>query len=351
MAMISWAGVRAATVGALPGAELFAIEPSQAKPSPIVQTQFPPMEPAEPDYVGAEAAAGWAGGPPWPQQIQPILVPVPYPSGPSPAVQQASFTPILPMSAPQFYPAVPALDEWPLSRIAATSMPSTRAASPVALQSRPAIVPARSLDRLQFTTWALLRGEQGVLGPSSLGSGGNLGGSQAGARLTYNFTRQVAATLRTTTDVGRATGEVAAGVRVQPLQSVPVWVTLERRQAISRFGGRNAFALFAEGGVWQRPLPWQFDLDAYLQAGIVDFRHRQLFVDGGLAVSRPVYRQFSAGIGLWGGAQPGVYRVDAGPRVTMKVRPNVRVHLDWRQRLAGNAQPGSGPAITLAGDF
>jgi len=49
--------------------------------------------------------------------------------------------------------------------------------------------------------------------------------------------------------------------------------------------------------------------------------------------------------------QPGLYRVDAGPRVTMRVRPNVRVHFDWRQRLAGTAQPGSGPVVTLAGDF
>ena len=43
----------------------------------------------------------------------------------------------------------------------------------------------------------------------------------------------------------------------------------------------------------------------------------------------------------WGGAQPGVYRVDAGPRITMRVRDNVRVHFDWRQRLAGNAKPGA----------
>jgi hypothetical protein len=64
-----------------------------------------------------------------------------------------------------------------------------------------------------------------------------------------------------------------------------------------------------------------------------------------------VFRQFSAGLGVWGGAQPGLYRVDVGPRVTMKVRRNVRVHFDWRQRVAGNALPGSGPAITLAGDF
>ncbi|HET6535129.1 MAG TPA: hypothetical protein VFG41_03010, partial [Sphingomicrobium sp.] len=60
---------------------------------------------------------------------------------------------------------------------------------------------------------------------------------------------------------------------------------------------------------------------------------------------------FSAGFGVWGGAQPGLYRVDAGPRISMRVRKNIRVDFDWRQRLAGNAAPGSGPAITLAADF
>jgi hypothetical protein len=35
----------------------------------------------------------------------------------------------------------------------------------------------------------------------------------------------------------------------------------------------------------------------------------------------------------------------------MKVRKNVSMHLDWRQRLTGNVMPGSGPALTLAGDF
>jgi hypothetical protein len=144
---------------------------------------------------------------------------------------------------------------------------------------------------------------------------------------------------------------VAGGVRVQPLASVPVWITAERRQRVGQFGGRNAFAVFAEGGLYQRPLPWQFSLDAYFQGGIVGLKSRDYFVDGALAVTRPVYKNFSAGFGVWGGAQPGLYRVDVGPRVSMKVRNNVRVHFDWRQRLAGNALPGSGPAITLGADF
>jgi hypothetical protein len=64
-----------------------------------------------------------------------------------------------------------------------------------------------------------------------------------------------------------------------------------------------------------------------------------------------LFKRFSAGFGVWGGAQPGLYRVDAGPRLTMRVRKNVKLHVDWRQKLAGNARPGSGPALTLAGDF
>jgi hypothetical protein len=209
------------------------------------------------------------------------------------------------------------------------------------------------IDRLQLTTWALLRSQQtGVAGSQSLASGGQLGASQAGARLIYNFTRQIALTARTSSEVGRRGGEVAAGVRVQPLASVPVWLTAERRQAIGRYGGgRNAFALFAEGGLYQRPLPWRFSFDTYLQGGVVGLKSRDLFIDGGLTVTRPVFRKFSAGFGIWGGAQPGLYRLDAGPRLTMRVRGNLKVHVDWRQRLTGNARPGSGPALTLAGDF
>lgn len=67
--------------------------------------------------------------------------------------------------------------------------------------------------------------------------------------------------------------------------------------------------------------------------------------------ARPVWGRFSAGLGVWGGYQPGLYRVDAGPRISMRVRSNVSVHFDWRQRLAGTAEPGSGPAVTLGANF
>jgi hypothetical protein len=126
---------------------------------------------------------------------------------------------------------------------------------------------------------------------------------------------------------------------------VALWITAERRQAIGQYGGgRNAFAFFAETGFYDRPMPWGFRLDGYAQGGVVGLSSRDLFADGGVTFSRPVYRQFSGGFGLWGGIQPGLYRVDAGPRLSMKVRRKLRVHFDYRLRLAGNAEPGSGPS-------
>jgi hypothetical protein len=98
-------------------------------------------------------------------------------------------------------------------------------------------------------------------------------------------------------------------------------------------------------------MPAHFLLNTNRQGGVAGFRSRDRFVDGFLTLTRPVYKQMSAGFGVSGGAQPGVYRVDAGSRVSMRVRRNVQVHFDWRQRLAGNAVPGSDPAATLSGDF
>jgi hypothetical protein len=361
VAVFGWGAFRAATLGVLPGAEIFQIAPSQARPPALTPTQFPPIEPlapAQPDAATADLrAAGFSylQAPPPAPASRTIVVPVYYPA-PASAPVSAGPTRLanaLPEPRARFFSPLPVLDEWPLSRIAATSMPPLQSRVVTPAQSIPATLKRSGIDRLQLTAWALLRSQSaGVAGSQSLASGGSLGASQAGARLTYNFTRQVAATLRSSSEVGRRGGEVAAGVRIQPVAGIPLWIDAERRQRIGRYGGgRSAFALFFEGGVYDRPMPLHFLLDAYLQGGVVGLRSRDRFIDGGLTLTRPVYKRFSAGLGVWGGAQPGLYRVDVGPRVTMRVRDNLRVHLDWRQRLAGNAQPGSGPAITLAGDF
>jgi hypothetical protein len=363
LAIVGWAGLRATTLGVLPGAEIFRINRSEARPpSPIMATEFGPIPPIE-----VAAIPSGTNGPPTVQFVQGMVgVPVAIRQGivpvyrlppaiPSPIPLQnmaTAPTNALVEPTPDFYSVIPPLDGWPLTRIATASMPISGPRVIVSGQSIPAAIGQNAIDRIQLSAWVLLRSRPAVVGPRSLASGGTLGGSQAGARLNYNVTRQIAATLRTSSDVGRRGGEVAAGIRVQPLVNIPVWLTAERRQRLGRYGGgRNAFALFAEGGVYDEPLPWQFTLDSYFQAGVVGFHSRDRFVDGGFTVTRPVYKNFYAGLGIWGGVQPGLHRLDAGPRVTMRVRNNMRVHLDWRQRLVGNAQPGSGPALTLGANF
>jgi hypothetical protein len=252
--------------------------------------------------------------------------------------------------APVWFSPIPQLDDWPLSRMASASQ-SRRQSAPIQTTPGPAPIAPR-LNRLSLTTWALLRQIPAgtPLPDDSLASGGTLGGSQAGARLAYAFNRALAASLRVTSNIGGVSGsEVALGMRWTPLRSIPVAITAERRQRIGGTG-RSAFALFAEGGVYGRPMPFKFTMDAYAQAGVVGIKHSDLFADGAMTFTR-VWRQFSAGAGVWGGIQPGIYRVDAGPRLSMRLGRSMSVHLDYRQRIAGNASPGSGPAVTLAGDF
>ena len=353
VAVVGWIGVRAVAVGSLPGAEMFSVPPSEAAVPPIVRTEFPPIEPAV-------MAAAMPPGYPMPYSAQyapvPIRVPIYYPvaqysapSAPQPfAPQPAAYdlAPLPPAEEPLFYSQIPPLDEWQTAAFASSAPTSGQSPTP-GFSGEPAL-PQR-LDRLQLSSWALLRSKPG---PDTLASGGTLGGSQAGARLLYNFNPWLAASVRSSAPVDRSTGgEVAAGVRVRPLQALPVYVTAERRQGLGKHGGRSAFALLVEGGLYRRAMPYGFALDGYAQAGMVGIRSRDLFADGGFTLTRPLFARASAGLGVWGGVQPGLYRVDVGPRVSMPVGRGMRVHVDWRQRVAGSAAPGSGPALTLAADF
>ena len=360
--VLAWGAVRATTLGVVPGFTVGYAKP--APPPPVVPTEFPQL--AESQF---DVGDGWSippepvnaaipAGPPTRRPVT-YYLPRPYPDYP---VRGAYYQPPAPI-APRAAWSLASLNSasaWPTpaEHPAYSYLPPFTPAALPPRQSRPApaATPALGpdgkprLDRWQLSTWALLRGAPS---PGALASGGTLGGSQAGARVTYALNRSLALSLRTTSPIGGNSGvEVAGGIRWVPRQSIPVAITAERRQSISPHGGgRSDFALFAEGGVYRRPMPWRFELDAYAQAGIVGISERDLFVDGAFAFTRPVYKRFSAGFGIWGGYQPGVYRLDAGPRISMQVRDNIRAHVDWRQRLVGSAQPTSGATLTLAADF
>ena len=371
-AIIFWVAFRAATMTLVPATE----EGTRMVEDTVGPLSTPaPPELASADGISTQASQfaanyyptygpgpGYTAYPPTMSGHVPIYYyPVVLPARAQlpPAVRYAA--PDSPYYPPPL-PAQPELFDIPpdtgpeLSMNALPALPQAEE-GPASLQVTPTA--RRKLDRLQLSSWAMLRGRPGS---QSLATGGLLGGSQAGARLTYALDRRLALSLRSSTPIGGSQGgELAGGIRLTPFPSIPLALTAERRQAIGRSGGRSAFAMFVEGGIYDQRMLWRFKLDGYGQAGVVGARSRDMFAEGGFMLTRPLFDRFtlnrqlfgelSAGFGLWGGVQPHLYRVDVGPRLSLRVRNNVRVHLDWRQRLAGQAEPGSGPAVTLAGDF
>lgn len=215
------------------------------------------------------------------------------------------------------------------------------------------------LAKWSLSGWLYLRdGSAGA--PEGIAAGGQLGGSQAGLRLAYGFGDS--GRLRA---YGRATmamrapeqRELAFGAAFAPLPRLPVDIAVEQRVAIGS-GGRTALAAMVVGGVSDVELLAGFRLDAYAQAGIVGARRRDGFADGSVVVDRRLGPDDRAPLRLGalaaGAIQPGASRVDVGPRLTLRL-PDVgsgsRIALDWRQRVAGDARPESGVALTLASDF
>ncbi len=206
---------------------------------------------------------------------------------------------------------------------------------------------------LSGSAWVLARTGGGA---PALGAGGQLGGSQAGARLFWEpGPRGFALTGRISAPLGQRLGrEASAGVGYRMRHG---GLLLERRIGIDR-GGRDAMSLTAYAGVSEVALPARFRLDAYAQAGFVGLKARDGFIDGALRAERSLFESgrapLSFGAGIWGGAQPGVSRIDAGPQIVARLpigKTSFRASAEWRQRVAGNASPDSGPSATIGFDF
>ena len=196
----------------------------------------------------------------------------------------------------------------------------------------------------------------------TLGSAGQLGGSQAGVRIDRKIAdvrKDMPVSLygRLTTALERPhMPEAAVGLGIKPVSgTIPLFLGVERRIALDH-DARNAFALFGATGLNPVPVGGRVIAEGYVQAGLVGFSRKDAFVDGRMALGLPIddKGRMLAGLSLSGGAQPGISRLDIGPafqwRLPLKHTP-ARLIVEWRQRIAGNARPGSGPSITLASDF
>lgn len=194
-----------------------------------------------------------------------------------------------------------------------------------------------------------------ALAPGALG--GQLGGSQAGARLVYALgpARRIAIVGRVTSPLGRGLREASLGVEWQPTR-LPVRLVAEQRVALS--GGHGGPGAGVIGGFGPIEIGQGLRAESYAQAGIIRRAATEPYVDGAIRITHPIAQvgrlRIDLGAGMWGGAQRGATRLDLGPSVGIALplgRQPVRLMLDWRQRIAGDAHPGSGPALTLGSDF
>lgn len=241
------------------------------------------------------------------------------------------------------------------------------APAPVPFGAVPADV--RAARRWSADAWVLWR-DKASSGAALVGSG-TYGASQAGAILRYRLSPDSSvdprAYLRVTTVLtGNPEHEAAAGLAVRPLRDLPVDLLVEGR--VLRYEGdarlrpsetRVRPAAMAVIGPPPISLPMNARAEAYAQVGYVGGKGDTPFADGQLRVvtdSAELDRfRIEAGVGAWGGAQRGVERLDIGPTVAARFPIGgglfARAGLDWRQRVAGRAEPDSGPVLTVSAGF
>jgi len=219
--------------------------------------------------------------------------------------------------------------------------------------------PAAELRHWSLSGYALVR-------PGSGGAGivpnGQLGGSQTGLRVQRTLVRwgrlTFSANGRVSAPLGQRLGkEAGLGFALRRSGRAPVELLVERRVALDR-GGRDAFAVLAAGGFDDLRLPGRMLLSGYAQAGVVGLRRRDGFADAAIRAEHDLLTigktGFHIGAMLAGAKQPRVSRLDVGPEIAARFRlagASVRLSAEWRERIGGNAAPGSGPAITLGLDY
>ena len=122
--------------------------------------------------------------------------------------------------------------------------------------------------------------------------------------------------------------------------------------------GRGGPTLLVIGGVGPTPVAAGFTLEAYGEAGAIKRDGVEAFGDGAARMTHKVasvaQAQVDVGAGVWGAGQRGVRRLDVGPTIGA-ILPIAgvafKITADWRERIVGNAAPGSGPALSIGTNF
>ncbi|MEW4448670.1 hypothetical protein [Qipengyuania sp. JC766] len=214
--------------------------------------------------------------------------------------------------------------------------------------------------RWSLGAWLFLRDGGNVSQAATLPSYGR---SQAGAVLRRRFDlsdrHSTDAYLRATSALNTPRyPEVALGVSGRPVPDIPIRTQVELRVREDGNGAELRPAVLAVTELPPFRLPLNVRGEAYVQAGYVAGDFATGFVDGQVRLERELAQVGGASLrlggGAWGGAQRDVNIVTAGPTATLEgrvVNVPVRLSLDYRFKVAGNAEPGSGAALTLSTGF
>lgn len=212
----------------------------------------------------------------------------------------------------------------------------------------------RATPRWSASAWGVMRAGRTARGGVT---GGQLGGSQAGLRIVRSLDRRarVAISGRLTTPFGAGLREASVGLEWQPTR-LPMRLVAEHRFVLGSGTGGPGIGLV--GGFGPVAVLPKIRAEGYGQAGVLHRTRTEPYADGALRLTHDVARvggaRVALGAGAWGGAQRGAARLDVGPTLAVSVPvadKTLRMTLDWRERIAGRALPGSGPVLTLGTDF
>ncbi len=331
----------------------------QSAPAPVIRVvsetpawSLPPTALAQAPAPGTSAQATAPGALVQQPAAQPIAAPLASRPGEASAYAMAS----------QGYAALKAGDR----KQGAALLSAALATDPAAPQAKAWTADIKRLSRHwsgEIYTLARGAGNSDPLAASPV-----LGGGQSGLALAYTVNPLSG---HPVSIVGRVTGaagssgaldpdtvEGALGLRVKPLAKLPLAIDIERRFALGPLA-RSTWAARVSGG-GQMAVGPKARVELYGEGGVVGLSRPDYYAGGQLRAGAPLFvtrrMKIDAAAGAWGGwqhsANQSLGRLDSGPSVRLNMEPwPFSAQIDYRWRTAGKAEPGSGPVLTIAGQF
>lgn len=222
--------------------------------------------------------------------------------------------------------------------------------------------------RWRMEAYSFLRSDGAALVPADRPL---LGGGQSGARIGYTVhpladrPLELFARFNITQDwfaFDDGNAQAAFGAAWYPLGRKAPSISAERIVAGGR-NSRNTWAgRIAGGAAHVANVKIPFDLSVYAEAGIAGLQRGDLFAGGQAYVLWPLMEanrtRATLGTGIWASVQDGgttsLSRLELGPSAQMTHRIGdgaIELRAEYRVRVAGNVEPGSGPSLTLATRF